>query len=165
MCLPFSVLWIFSLGDVEIETLSGDALGSDKDRFTGEGSAYHIICYLPDERVGSSRISVNNPELSVEPVIVEYDTVNRVNATFGEVQRSENKSQISIALDTPISILKKQNIKVFPSMKYRLYGTGDTYTLVFANAPEAIVIFGNVEKPNGTQAKITDSVWESHRAS
>ena len=76
-----------------LETLEGDALGHTKDSFKGAGKNYHLLCYLPDERKGKSRISIVKDGLIVAPVIVEYDTVRTVHATWGAACQTESEDR------------------------------------------------------------------------
>lgn len=153
----------FSMADVEVETIEGDALGYGKDTFRGEGANYHVLCYLPDMRAGKSRISVSKADVSVEPVVVEYDTVNRIIATWGQPTHRSRRIEIPVTLDTAVRILKKRHFRVLPSAQYQIYGEGKDYILAFAKAPEMITIQGAVMKANGINAVIHASKWEATR--
>lgn len=147
--------------DVVVETLEGDALGHGKDSFGGRGASYHILCYIPDARSGSSRISVVKDGLDVEPVIVEYDTVKTVRATWGTPIPRGTKVEIPIAFSVAIQNLKKRNFRFSPAIPFYLYGSGDVYTVVaLIKEKTTIEISGAVRKNNGIDASIEKSVFE-----
>ena len=99
---------IFSMADIEVETLSGDALGHGKDVFGGDGANYYVQCYLPDMRAGESRISVKKSGVSVASVVVRYDTRKVVFLTWGAPFQEGNRVEIPVLLDVPLRILKKR---------------------------------------------------------
>ena len=144
--------------DVHVETLEGDGLGHTKDSFKGAGKNYHLLCYLPDERKGKSRISIVKDGLIVAPVIVEYDTVRTVHATWGQPVKRNRKIDIPVTLDTPVKRLRKQHFLVSEPMLSQLYGSGDTYNLVVspsrAQARFQVTLSGTVQKANGLEAVI-----------
>lgn len=148
--------------DVVVETLEGDALGHGKDSFGGRGASYHILCYLPDARSGSSRISVVKDGLVVEPVIVEYDTVKTVRATWGTPIPRGTKLEIPISFSVAIEHLKKRHFTFSePGFPFQLYGSGDTYSLVLPNRTEfTVTVSGAVRKANRVRAEIQESLLE-----
>ena len=143
--------------DVTVETLEGDALGHEKDSFGGSGASYHILCYLPDARSGRSRISVVKDGLDVEPVIVEYDTVKMVRATWGTPIPRGTKVELPISFGVAIQNLKKRNFRFSPAIPFYLYGSGDAYTLSIIAKETRVSIRGLVKKSNGTDAVIVAS--------
>ena len=147
------------LEDIKLETLQGDPLGSDQDIFENNGSDYRLLFYLPDERLGETKISVDNPDIKIDPVIVQYDTVNRILPRFGELIKNPNKITLPIELDRTITVLKKRNIKVIPNMSYKIYGVDKNYQLVFSKKPNLVVIHGEVEKKNGLKCDIEPDIW------
>ena len=141
--------------DVTVETLEGDALGHTKDAFGGSGAHYHLLCYLPDGRAGKSRIFVNKAGLEVVPVVVEYDTVKTVIATWGTPIRRGAKLEIPIAFDVAIENLKKRNFTFSCACPFQLYGSGDTYSLVVPHRTgQTVTVSGTVRKMNGIRAEI-----------
>ena len=133
----------FTLDNVGIETLSGDALGDIRDTFGGRGNHYHFLCYLPNEKTGTARISivgeVGGEGVDANPVIVRYDTVKSVRATFGEVSQQGNKIELPVTLDTEVRGLKKTHFALarvsgtlLNGMRCHLYGSGRDYQLVFS---------------------------------
>jgi len=148
--------------DIQVETLEGDALGHAKDSFRGRGNHYHLLCYLPDERAGKSRFSVTKPGVDVAPVVVEYDTVRKVVATWGTPVKQNRKIEVPLSFDASIRRLRKQHFLLFKRHQFQVYGTGDTYQLVVsaADAPFRVVVSGTVQKTNGLQAVIVPSVVE-----
>ena len=150
--------------DVVVETLEGDALGHTKDSFGGSGTNYHILCYIPDARSGKSRISVVKDGLVVAPVIVEYDTVRTVHATWGDPVQRNRKIDIPVTLDAPVRRLRKQHFQVSEPMPCQLYGSGETYNLVVspsrAQARFQVTLSGSVEKMNGIRADIQRTILE-----
>ena len=151
----------FSMADIRVETLEGDALGHSKDCFSGSGANYYILCYIPDARSGKSRISVDKEGVAVEPVIVEYDTVKTVTATWGTPIRRGSKLELPIAFDVPIQKLKKRNFRCSQPCPYQLYGSDANYTLVIpsqiSETPWTLTAYGTVQKANGIPAVVTVS--------
>lgn len=149
---------------VHVETLEGHALGHHKDSFAGAGKNYHLLCYLPDERKGKSRISVVGEGLDVPSVIVEYDTVRTVHATWGQPVKRNRKIDIPVTLDAPVKRLRKQHFQVSEPMPCQLYGSGDTYNLVVSPARGLtgfrVTLSGTVQKTNGLEAVIEKSFLE-----
>ena len=157
----FTVLFDFireielAAADVTVETLEGDALGHTKDTFGGSGANYHILYYLPDERSGKSRISVNKDALAVEPVIVTYDTVRTVQATWGTPIRRGTKVEIPISLGVAVEHLQKRNFTFSAPCPFQLYGSGKRYSLIVPQRTGLIVtVSGAVRKSNGVRAEI-----------
>ena len=145
--------------DIKVETIEGDALGHAKDSFGGSGNHYHLLCYPPDARAGKSRFSVDRTGVRVEPVVVEYDTVRTVIATWGTPVKRNRKIDIPVSFDAPIKRLRKQHFRVSePRSPYQLYGQGDTYDLVVSPARAVtrfqVTISGTIEKTNGLRANI-----------
>ena len=151
--------------DIKIETLEGHALGHAKDKFGGSGKHYHLLCYLPDAKAGKSRVSVAKPGVTVEPVIIEYDTVRTVIATWGTpVQRNRN-IDIPVTFDASIKRLRKQHFRVSePKCPCQLYGRDNAYELVVSPSRAVtrfqITISGTIEKTNGLEAVIEASPLE-----
>ena len=147
--------------DVVVETLEGDALGHSKDSFGGSGASYHILCYIPDARSGKSRISVVKDGLIVEPVIVEYDTVKTVRATWGTPIPRGTKVEIPISFDVAIENLRKRNFRCSQPVPFQLYGSGDTYSLIVpARTGLQVTVLGTVRKSNGVSVNIEETVLE-----
>ena len=148
--------------DVVVETLEGDALGHTKDSFGGSGASYHILCYLPDERKGKSRISVVKEGVDVPPVIVEYDTIRTVHATWRTPIRQNGKIEVPVAFDAPIQHLKKRNFRLSVPAPFQLYGTDTAYRVVLPdrNSPFSVAVSGTVRKLNGIVAEIVQSALE-----
>lgn len=141
--------------DVRVETLTGDALGNPKDSFGGSGASYHILCYLPDARSGRSRISVVKTGLVVEPVIIEYDTVKTVRATWGVPIPRGTKVEIPISFGVAIEDLRKRNFRFSAAVPFQLYGSGDTYSLILPNRTGfSVTVSGTVRKSNGVRVDI-----------
>lgn len=147
--------------DITAETLEGDALGHTKDNFGGSGAHYHILCYLPDARSGKSRISVVKDGLVVAPVIVEYDTVKTVRATWGTLIPRGTKVELPISFDVAIENLRKRNFRFSQPLPFQLYGSGDTYSLVLPQRRWlTVTVSGGVRKGNGVSAEISESILE-----
>ncbi|MDE0013111.1 MAG: hypothetical protein OXU36_18345 [Candidatus Poribacteria bacterium] len=145
--------------DIFIETLEGDALGHEKDTFTGGSNHYHLICYLPDDRKGKSRIHVLGHE--VKPVDIEYDTIRSVILTWGTPSRSGKKTDIPFTLSDAVVNLRKQNFKLSKPARKVLYGTGNAYQLIVSMTDDFNVTSkGTVEKENGIVATLTAAVIE-----
>lgn len=145
--------------DIKVETIEGDALGHTKDSFGGSGKHYHLLCYLPDARAGKSRFSVTKAGVRVEPVVVEYDTVRTVIATWGTPVKRNRKIDIPVTLDASIKRLRKQHFRVSePRSPYQFYGQGDTYELVVSPSRAVkhfrVTISGTVQKTNGLEVVI-----------
>ena len=140
-----------TMADIRIETLEGHALGSPKDCFAGSGKDYHILCYLPDGRKGKSRISVAKDGFEVPPVVVAYDTIRTVRATYGTPIKQNGKIEVPVSFDAPIQHLKKRNFRLSVPAPFQLYGTGDTYRVVLPerSSPFRITVSGTVRKRNG----------------
>ena len=145
--------------DITVETLEGDALGHTKDNFSGSGANYHVLCYLPDERSGKSRISVVKDGLRVEPVIVTYDTVKTIVATWGTpIRRGNRKVELPISFGVAIQQLKKRNFVLSQPLPFQLYGSGDTYSLVVPDRTGlTVTVSGAVRKLNGIRADIQEN--------
>ena len=151
--------------DIKVETLEGDALGHAKDNFGGSGKHYHLLCYLPDARTGKSRFSVVKAGVSVQPVIVEYDTVRTVIATWGTPVKRNGKIDIPVTFDASVKRLRRHHFRVSePRCPCQLYGYGDTYELVVSPAPTLtsfrVTLSGTLEKENGLEALIATSSLE-----
>lgn len=148
--------------DITVETLEGDALGHSKDAFGGSGANYHILCYIPDPRAGKSRISVAKDGLEVEPVIVEYDTVRTVHATWGTLIQRGTKVELPVLFDVAIQRLKKRNFRFSLPTPFQLYGTGKDYSLVIPQQRDfTVTVSGSVRKVSGVDANIEETVWHS----
>lgn len=151
----------FTMDDIVVETLEGDSLGHAKDSFGGIGNAYFVICYLPDMRAGVSVISVEKAGVQVDPVVVEYDTIKRVNVTWGTPVKNTNRIGLPVHLDVPLQILKKRHFQLSPATPFQLYGSGDSYRIVMVPKQKTVVsIQGAVKKQNGIDAVIERSVFE-----
>lgn len=150
--------------DIHVETLEGDALGCPKDSFGGSGANYHILCYIPGARAGKSRISVRKDGLAVEPVIVEYDTVKTVIATWGTPIPRGSKVELPISFNVAIHNLKKRNFRLSTPGPYQIYGERNTYSLLvpaaLVDAGLAVVVFGTVRKASGVDARIARARFE-----
>ena len=145
--------------DVVVETLEGDALEHTKDSFGGSGANYHILCYLPENRAGRSRISVNKEGLAVEPVEIAYDTVRTVRATWGMPIPRGAKVEIPISFSVAIENLKKRNFTL-PG-PFQLYGSGNSYSLIVPQRTGlTVTVSGAVRKLNGVRAEITAAAFE-----
>lgn len=145
--------------DIKVETLEGDALGHAKDNFGGNGNHYHLLCYLPDARTGKSRFSVVKAGVRVEPVVVEYDTVRTVIATWGTPVKRNRKIDIPVTFNASVKRLRKKHFQVSePRFPCQLYGQGDAYDLVVAQARGLtsfqVTVSGTVQKANGLEAVI-----------
>lgn len=145
--------------DIKVETIEGHALGHAKDSFGGSGNHYHLLCYLPDGRAGKSRFSVDKAGVRVEPVVVEYDTVRTVIATWGTPVKRNRKIDIPVSFDASIKRLRKQHFRISePRSPYQLYGQGNTYDLVVSPSRGLtrfqVTISGTIEKTNGLRAEI-----------
>ena len=155
-----------SMADIRVETLEGDTLGHSKDCFSGSGSNYHLCCYLPDARAGKSRFSVTKAGVDVEPVIVVYDTVRTVTATWGTPFRRGSKMEIPLSFDVPIQHLKKRNFRFSYTTPFQLYGTADAYSVVLPdrnpdrNSHFTVVVSGAVQKANRLRAEIEETILE-----
>ena len=159
----------FSEENIRVEAVSGAALGHPYDEFSGQDRVYQLLCYPPENAVGESRISiigeaevvrggrwVSEP-LSVAPIIVAYDTVRTVDATWGiPVEQGKRKLRIPISFDMPIRNLKKRHFSFSYATPFQLYGSDDSYSLVIPKAQSLFTVFveGLVEKTNGIQAEI-----------
>ena len=145
---------------IQVETLEGDALGHTKDNFGGSSKDYHILCYLPDERKGKSRISVVKEGVDVPPVIVEYDTIRTVHATYGTPIQRNGKIEVPVSFDVPIQHLKKRNFRFSVPAPFQLYGTGDAYRVVLPErgSPFTISVSGTVRKMSGISAEIEETM-------
>ena len=151
--------------DIQVETIEGHALGHAKDNFGGSGKHYHLLCYLPDERSGKSRFSITKAGVNVKPVVVEYDTVRTVTATWGTPVKRNRQIDIPVTFDTPIKRLRKQHFSVSePRCPCQLYGRGDAYELVVSPSRAVtrfqVTISGTVQKVNGLEAVIEETVLE-----
>lgn len=156
---------VLTAADIQVETIEGDALGHAKDNFGGSGNHYHLLCYLPDARAGKSRFSVTKAGVDVKPVVVEYDTVRTVIATWGTPVKRNRNIEIPVTFDTPIKRLRKQHFRVSePRCPCQLYGSGDAYDLVVSPARGLtrfrVTLSGTVEKTNGLEAVIEANVLE-----
>ena len=144
--------------DVVVETLAGDALGHPKDSFGGSGARYHILCYPPDGRSGKSRISVVKTGLVVEPVVITYDTVRTVRATWGTPIQRGKKVELPITFSVAIENLKKRNFAFSCPCPFQVYGSGDTYSLVVPNKTvRTVSVSGTVRKASGIVAEIEET--------
>ena len=148
-----------TMADIQVETLEGDALGHKKDCLAGSGQNYYILCYLPEGRKGKSRISVGKDGFEVPPVIVEYDTIRTVRATYGTPIKQNGKIEIPVSFDAPIQHLKKRNFRLSVPAPFQLYGSEDTYRVVLPerNSPFGITVSGRVRKQNGIRASIIET--------
>ena len=153
-----------TLDDIQVETLEGDALGHAKDTFGGRGKHYHLLCYLPDARTGKSRVSIAKTGVAVQPVVVEYDTVRTVIATWGTPVKRNRQIDIPVTFDASVKRLRKQHFRLSEPMSYQLYGSGNAYNLVVSPARALtdfeVTLSGTVEKANGLEAIIKVSSLE-----
>lgn len=166
----FNVLFDFirpvemTAADVTVETLEGDALGHEKDSFGGSGASYHILCYVPDARLGRSRISVTKQGLEVAPVIIAYDTIKTVRATWGTPIPRGRKVELPITFDVAIENLKKRNFRLSTPGPYALYGADAAYSLLIpaalADRDLVIAVFGTVRKASGVSARVDGTLLE-----
>ena len=151
--------------DIAVETLEGDPLGHTKDRLGGQGANYHLLCYIPDERQGKSRISVDKERLTADPIVVEYDTVRTVRARFTDPVRRGLKIEIPVSFGFPIQHLKKRNFSFSVPTPYQIYGTASGYQLrIPARSGEIrITISDAIRKQNGVPAEIQEQRLEVGR--
>ena len=141
-----------TMADIQVETLEGDALGHKKDCLAGSGQNYYILCYLPEGRKGKSRISVGKDGFEVPPVVVEYDTIRTVRATYGTPIKQNGKIEIPVSFDAPIQHLKKRNFRLSVPAPFQLYRVSrDAYSVVLPerSSPFRITVSGTVRKQNG----------------
>ena len=149
----------FMMDDVRITTLEGDALGHTKDSFGGDGVGnYFILCYLPEGRAGKSRIAVVKDGLTVEPVVVAYDTLRTVRATWGPPVRRGRNIEIPVAFVPPIQNLKKRHVALTPPAPFQIYRTEVGYHLLVPEQVSRVGVAGTVLKENGVSAEIVESV-------
>ena len=148
--------------DMLVETLEGDALGCEKDAFGGSGKHYHFLCYIPDARFGRSRFSIVKDGLDVEPVIIEYDTVKMISATWGTPILRGRTLEVPVVFSLPIRRLRKRNFRVSYPTQCQLYGSGEAYTLVIPNPRNnfRVTVSGGVQKASGLRAEIETAVLE-----
>lgn len=148
--------------DIEVETLEGDALGHAKDSFGGSGSHYHLLCYLPDERAGKSRISVSKAGVEVVPVVVEYDTIKTVRAVWGTPEHVNRTIEVPLTFEPGIRNLRKRNFSMSAPRPFQLYVTDTGYNLVVRakRGKLMIVVWGAVEKMTGIPATIPPTILE-----
>ena len=73
-----------------ITRLEGDAFGCDHDRFAGGPLNYNGICYLPEGVSGKSQIAIVHDDVSIDPIVVEYDTVRDVTCIFWSAGESRS---------------------------------------------------------------------------
>ena len=149
-----------SMADIDVETIDGDALGNVRDSFGGSGANYHILCYLPDMRAGISLISVKKSGISVDPVLIQYDTIKFIFADWGTPIERGDKIEIPLTLDTPVQILKKRNFKLSRPVPFQLYGSGKMHSLVLPARENTIEVYGTVRKHNGIDAIVHTSILE-----
>ena len=146
--------------DITVKTIAGDPLGHAKDSFGGSGASYYILCYIPDARSGSSRISVTKEGVDVVPVEITYDTIKTVRATRGTPIQRGNKIEIPISLDAPIQNLKKRNFCLVPPGRFQLYGADESYSLIVPSQTVTVSILGTVRKKNGLVSTIAPTQIE-----
>lgn len=164
----FSVLFTFVRGvdltrdGVQVETLEGDALGHPKDSFGGSGVNYYMLCYLPDERQGRSRISVSN--FAVPSVVVEYDTLCWLTPVWGVPFQRNGHIEIPITFPQPIRQLKKRNFTLSRPLPFQIYGSDAVYSVVIPGTigtdPFTITVSGIVWKASDVRAEIRRTVLE-----
>ena len=174
----FSVLFSFnraldfSRDDIDIQTLEGDALGHTKDTFGGEGAHYYLQCYLQENQLGTSEISLKRYHAA--PVIVQYDTVRTLVPTFGKPFARNRKIEVPILLPAPIIGLKKKHFRVPEGIPYQVFGSGRAYQLLLSGSaakarhhddsdrvPFAeVTLAGSVRKESGVKAQIVETTFE-----
>ena len=147
-----------TLDDVTITPLEGDALGHPKDTFGSDGVGnYFMLCYLPEGRAGKSHIAVNKTGVTVAPVVVTYDTVRTVRATWGTPVRRGQQLEIPVAFAPPIRNLKKRNVALSPPAPFQIYRTEADYCLLVPDQVRSVGVSGTVLKQNGIRAEIVTS--------
>ena len=148
----------FMMDDVRITTLEGDALGHTKDSFGGDGVGnYFILCYLPEGRAGKSRIAVVKDGITVEPVVVAYDTLRTVRATWGIPVRRGRNIEIPVAFVPPIQNLKKRNITLWEPAPFQIYRTETGYSLLVPEHVRTVGVSGTVLKQNGIRGEVASN--------
>ena len=159
----FSVLFSFnraldfSRDDIDIQTLEGDALGHTKDTFGGEGAHYYLQCYLQENQLGTSEISLKRYHAA--PVIVQYDTVRTLVPTFGKPFARNRKIEVPILLPAPIIGLKKKHFRVPEGIPYQVFGSGRAYQLLLSGSG-VVTLAGSVRKESGVKAQIVETTFE-----
>lgn len=153
----------FSREDIVIETLEGDALGTDRDVFSGEGKFFRLLCYVPHGRNGKAKVSL--PRFDVADVVVEYDTVIEITATWGAPVLKTRQVEIPFTLSHRVRSLKKKLIRLSKNYRFYLYGSGTDYRIVVNTGVYDfdVTIRGIIEKPNGRRADILESTLFSEQ--
>ena len=138
----------FGASNVNIRTIVGDPIGVNYKFFGNKGSR-HILCKMPDARVGMSEVSLTGsvdvdgtPEaIDARPVTVRYDTQRIMPAELGEVLYRKNQIVLPIRFDAAVIGLTKKHFRltavsgsILRNLKCYLYGSGQAYELVMIPA-------------------------------
>lgn len=165
----FTVLFSFvraermlTFSDIRVETLEGDALGNPKDHLMTNGNDTALLCYLPDQRKGKSRIALSD-DFDVAPVIIAYDTIRTLTPVWGTPVRRHRNIEIPITLSEAV-FLRKQHFRTSAPMRCWLYGTGRDYQFVVAPSAAqkrfSVSVSGTVNRTNGIVAEIQAATVE-----
>lgn len=155
----------FTADNFHVETLSGDALGDVRDHLKGNGNHYMLMCYIPTEKYGRSRVSldleVDGAPVDAKPVEIEYDTVRSIVPVWGTPIERGNKVEIPLTLPAPVVNLDKGNFQVSVPARCHLYGSGREYQFVVSATKDFdVMLLGRVRKENGLEAVIEATVIE-----
>lgn len=148
--------------DILFETVEGDPLGHNRDRFfSGDGANYSAYCYIEEQRQGISIVSLDTAGVNVLPQLIQYDTIRKVGVLWGAPVQRGNKLDIPFTLSEPVHLLRKRNFSFERNTPFQIYSLENNRHKVVCNSgTNKIIIKGNVRKSNGVEAILTESVLE-----
>ena len=134
-----------NLSNVNIKTVSGDAMGEDV-RVWGEDGNWYITCKVPHACVGMSEISLTGSVIAngaletidAHAVRIAYDTLRSLPMHSGQVRYEKSRVILPITFETDVSGLTKKHFRLTAvsghsasRMRCYLYGKDKDYELVF----------------------------------
>lgn len=165
----FNILFSFSeaidfrVEDFDVDRLFGDPLGDPRDNLKGNGNHWVFQCYLPFDRRGRSRVSLNLSDVTSRPVEVDYDTIRTVRATWLTPVQMDKTTEVILFFDSPLRHLKKRHFRLSRPLPFQIYRVGDAYKIVIQGRVShalSVSVSGSVVKANGAQGYIEESVLE-----
>ena len=134
-----------NLSNVNIETVSGDAMGEDV-RVSGVDGNWYLTCKIPDTCVGVSEISLTGSVIAngaletidARATRIAYDTQRSLPMHSGKVRYEKSRFILPITFETDVSGLTKKHFLLttvsghsVSRMRCYLYGKDKDYELVF----------------------------------